>query len=358
MTADLLEKCVGPFKRALKDANLEPKGIEPRHPGGRSTRMPMVAVNMVAQAQRRQRAPQGHQPRRGSGHGRRYPGRRAQGRGQRHPASGRNAPFSWHRHHSRAECSLKLIEPATHDPSPRAKGREYLLPRRPTVRPAWTSRSIRARGRWLPTTNSSATSTSWASRRRRAECHQIEVAFDIDADGHPACLGKDMATGHEQKITITGVQRAQRGRDREDGHGSARGPCRGGPPASVKRPTCATTPTALVYTTEKSLRELGDQVSPEDARPSRRPWRMSRKPSRVRTTTTSGARRRSSPQLRTSWPSTCTPRPRRKAPIWARGRRQLRRHRGSRGRGHRRGGIRGDVIPRINGTLPVRESRS
>ncbi|MFW6113660.1 MAG: molecular chaperone DnaK, partial [Actinomycetota bacterium] len=42
MTSDLLEKCVGPFKRALKDAGLDPKKIDHVILVGGSTRMPMV----------------------------------------------------------------------------------------------------------------------------------------------------------------------------------------------------------------------------------------------------------------------------------------------------------------------------
>ncbi|MGQ9705037.1 MAG: molecular chaperone DnaK, partial [Actinomycetota bacterium] len=42
MTADLLEKCVGPFKRAMKDAGLEPKDLDHIILVGGATRMPMV----------------------------------------------------------------------------------------------------------------------------------------------------------------------------------------------------------------------------------------------------------------------------------------------------------------------------
>ena len=43
-----------------------------------------------------------------------------------------------------------------------------------------------------------------ACRRRRAGVPQIEVAFDIDANGIVNVTAKDVATGKEQKITISG----------------------------------------------------------------------------------------------------------------------------------------------------------
>ena len=48
---------------------------------------------------------------------------------------------------------------------------------------------------------------------------QIEVAFDIDANGIVNVTAKDMATGKEQKITISGVERPGEGRRRSDGEG-------------------------------------------------------------------------------------------------------------------------------------------
>ena len=46
---------------------------------------------------------------------------------------------------------------------------------------------------------------------------QIEVAFDIDANGIVNVSAKDLATGKEQAMTITGGTALVQGRDRPDG---------------------------------------------------------------------------------------------------------------------------------------------
>ena len=48
---------------------------------------------------------------------------------------------------------------------------------------------------------------------------QIEVTFDIDANGIVNVQAKDLGTGKEQKITITVVERPQQGRSRSDDEG-------------------------------------------------------------------------------------------------------------------------------------------
>ena len=66
---------------------------------------------------------------------------------------------------------------------------------------------------------------------------QIEVTFDIDANGIVHVTAKDRGTGKEQKITISGGQRAVQGGDRADGQGR-RGARRGGqdPPRGDRDP--------------------------------------------------------------------------------------------------------------------------
>ena len=56
--------------------------------------------------------------------------------------------------------------------------------------------------RWRPTTSCSASSISSASRPHRAACPQIEVTFDIDANGIVNVQAKDKATGKEHAIRI------------------------------------------------------------------------------------------------------------------------------------------------------------
>ena len=91
---------------------------------------------------------------------------------------------------------------------------------------------------------------------------QIEVTFDIDANGIVNVSAKDMGTGKEQKITITAStnlsdedidkavkeaeQFAQEDKDRK---------------AEVEARNNAD---SLVYQTEKTLKDLGDKVSADD----------------------------------------------------------------------------------------------
>ena len=59
---------------------------------------------------------------------------------------------------------------------------------------------------------------------------QIEVTFDIDANGIVHVSAKDRATNKEQSMTITGQSTLDKDGHRPDGQGR-RGPRRGGPPA-------------------------------------------------------------------------------------------------------------------------------
>ena len=87
---------------------------------------------------------------------------------------------------------------------------------------------------------------------------QVEVTFDIDANGIVNVSARDRATGNEQKITITAtsglseeeIKKMQR--DAEDHADDDR----------RRREEAETRNRAdeVVYTTEKSLRELGDKV--------------------------------------------------------------------------------------------------
>jgi molecular chaperone DnaK len=91
---------------------------------------------------------------------------------------------------------------------------------------------------------------------------QIEVTFDIDANGIVHVSAKDMATGREQSITITGQTSLPKDdiermvRDAEQHAAEDR-----------KRKDEAETRNnadALVYQTEKLLKDQGDKVPAED----------------------------------------------------------------------------------------------
>ncbi|MDY0340870.1 MAG: molecular chaperone DnaK [Coriobacteriia bacterium] len=92
---------------------------------------------------------------------------------------------------------------------------------------------------------------------------QIEVAFDIDANGIVNVSAKDLGTGQEQKITITGTtalsdEEVERMVNDAESHADE----------DLKRKEEAevrNTADSLVYSTEKTLGDLGDKV-PEDTK--------------------------------------------------------------------------------------------
>jgi len=92
---------------------------------------------------------------------------------------------------------------------------------------------------------------------------QIEVAFDIDANGIVNVSAKDLGTGQEQKITITGttaLSDEEVDRMVKDADSHAEDDRQRKEEAEVRN-----TADSLVYATEKSLKDLGDKV-PEDTK--------------------------------------------------------------------------------------------
>jgi molecular chaperone DnaK len=91
---------------------------------------------------------------------------------------------------------------------------------------------------------------------------QIEVTFDIDANGIVHVSARDMGTGNEQKITITAssnlseeeIDRAVKEAEKFANEDKARR-------ESIEIRNEAD---SLVYQTEKTMKELGDKLSPED----------------------------------------------------------------------------------------------
>jgi molecular chaperone DnaK len=87
---------------------------------------------------------------------------------------------------------------------------------------------------------------------------QIEVAFDINADGILEVRAQDKGTGKEQKITIT----ASSGLSKEEVEKMAREAESHAAEDAKKREEIETRNTAdsLVYTAERTLREQGDKI--------------------------------------------------------------------------------------------------
>ena len=92
----------------------------------------------------------------------------------------------------------KLIERNTTIPARRTE----MFSRRRTTRPRWTSTCCRASARWPPTTASSRASVSRGSGPAPRGVPQVEVTFDIDANGILNVTARDQGTGAEQKVTI------------------------------------------------------------------------------------------------------------------------------------------------------------
>ena len=87
---------------------------------------------------------------------------------------------------------------------------------------------------------------------------QIEVTFDIDANGIVHVSAKDLGTGNEQKITITassGLSEQDIERMMKDAESHADEDRKAREVADVKNSA-----ENLVYSTEKSLRDMGDRI--------------------------------------------------------------------------------------------------
>jgi molecular chaperone DnaK len=92
---------------------------------------------------------------------------------------------------------------------------------------------------------------------------QVEVTFDIDANGIVNVSAKDQATGAQQSITITGTTNLSKGEIDQmirDAQSNAQEDAQRREEATAKNEG-----EHLVYQTEKQLQDLGDKV-PEDVR--------------------------------------------------------------------------------------------
>lgn len=91
---------------------------------------------------------------------------------------------------------------------------------------------------------------------------QIEVSFDIDANGIVHVSAKDLGTGHEQNITIT----ASSNLSEEDINKAVADAERYAKEDKARKESVETRNQAdsLVYQTEKTLKELGDKINDSD----------------------------------------------------------------------------------------------
>jgi molecular chaperone DnaK len=256
LTADLLDRCKNPFHQAVKDAGREALRGRPRHP--RRRLHPDARGDRAGEGTHRQGPAQGRQPGRGRGPrrgppGGRHPRRREGCSAPRcHPAVPGHRDQGWH--HDEAHR-------AQHDHSHEAFGDfhdghgQSAVGRHPGV-PG--EREIAAYNKKLGVFDLTGLPPSPRG------VPQIEVAFDIDANGIMHVSAKDLATGREQKMTVTGGSALPKDdidrmmREAEQYADEDRG----------RRESAETRNQAeqLVYQTEKFLRDNDERV-PADTKP-------------------------------------------------------------------------------------------
>ncbi|MBK5092747.1 MAG: molecular chaperone DnaK [Actinobacteria bacterium] len=251
MTADLVDKCVGPFKQAMKDSGMEQKDIDHVILVGGATRMPSIQ-DLVRQLT-----------------------------GGKEPHKGVN-PDEVVAVGAAIQAGVlkgEVKDVLLLDVTPLSLGIETL---------GGVATKLIERNTTIPTRKGEVFTTA-ADGQTSVEVHvlqgeremaefnktlgrfqlvgippaprgipQVEVTFDIDANGIVHVSAKDRATGNEQKITITassGLTEEEIKKMTQDADDHADEDRRRREEAETRNRADES-----VYTTEKSLRELGDKV--------------------------------------------------------------------------------------------------
>ncbi len=251
MTADLVDKCVGPFKQAMKDAGLEAKDIAHIILVGGATRMPAIQDKV----------------------------RELMGGKEPHKGVNPDEVVAVGAAIQAGVLKGDVKDVLLLDVTPLSLGIETL---------GGVFTKLIERNTTIPTRKSEVFTTA-ADGQTSVEVHvlqgeremaadnktlgrfhlvgippaprgipQIEVTFDIDANGIVNVSAKDRATGNEQKITITassGLTEEEVRKMTSDAEAHAEEDRRRREEAETRNRA-----DEVVYTTEKSLRELGDKV--------------------------------------------------------------------------------------------------
>jgi molecular chaperone DnaK len=255
LTEDLVERCRGPFEQALRDAKLSAKDLDEVVLVGGATRMPMIQELV----------------------------RELTGGKEPHKGVNPDEVVAVGAAIQAGVLAGEVKDVLLLDVTPLTLGLETLggvmtpLIERNTTIPVRKSEifSTAADGQTAVTVNVLQGERPMAADNNRLGMFnlegippaprgvpQIEVAFDIDANGILNVSAKDKATGKEQQITITAstnlsqdeVEQLVREAKRHEAEDRGR----------KELVEARNTADALIYQMEKTLRDLGDQVSASD----------------------------------------------------------------------------------------------
>jgi molecular chaperone DnaK len=191
-----VESCVGPMKQALADAKITEKDLDEVILVGGATRIPAVQA-LVRRLTGGKEPNQSVNPDEVVAIGAAIQAGVTGGRSKGRHFTGCNAVVA-----GPGDIGGRNDEAdrAQHDDF--RHGNRKHFPRPTTIRPPSMFMCCRANANWHATIGRLATSGWRESGLRRAA--QIEVTFDIDANGILTVTAKDQDTGKEQKITVSG----------------------------------------------------------------------------------------------------------------------------------------------------------
>ena len=257
MVADILDRSVEPCKKALADAGVQPVADRRSGAGGRLDAHPEGAgdrAQPVRQGAQSQREP-GRSGRGGRGGAGRRAGRRSEGRA----AAGRDAALARHRDAGRR---VHQADRSQHHDSD-AQERDVLDGGR-SARPRSRSRSTRASAPWPSDNRMLGVFQLIGIPPAPRGIPQVEVTFDIDANGILNVTAKDKATNNEQKITITsssGLSKDEVDKMAKDAESHAAEDRKRKDEIDARNRA-----DSMVYQVEKMLKDHRDKISDADAK--------------------------------------------------------------------------------------------